>query len=164
LAVLVSDTSIIIDLERGNFLEDLFRLPFEFAVPDLLFRKELEGPLGDQLIELGLRIEELVPAELTRAIAIRREQARLSTPDTFAFAIAERRAWTLLTGDGALRELAKSIGVPTHGVLWLCDRFAEHEVVSNDRLYIGLCDIFNHPRCRLPAAEVHARLNKYGPE
>ena len=34
-------------------------LPFEFAVPDLLYVRELEGELGDRLIELGLRIEEL---------------------------------------------------------------------------------------------------------
>jgi hypothetical protein len=43
--VLVSDTSVIIDLERGVLLEDLFRLPFGFAMPDLLFHRELTGPL-----------------------------------------------------------------------------------------------------------------------
>ena len=32
--VLVSDTSILIDLERGSLLELCFRLPFQFAVPD----------------------------------------------------------------------------------------------------------------------------------
>lgn len=164
MAILVSDTSIIIDLERGNLLKDLFRLPFEFAVPDLLFRNELAGELGQQLVTLGLRVEELGPDELARAIAIRREQARLSTPDTFAFALAEQRAWSLLTGDGALRELAKNIGVPTHGVLWICDRFAEHEIIPNGRLSASLQSIFDHPRCRLPAAEVRLRLNKYAAE
>ena len=34
--VLVSDTSVLIDLERGSLLEISFALPFEFAVPDLL--------------------------------------------------------------------------------------------------------------------------------
>lgn len=162
--VLVSDTSIIIDLERGNLLEDLFRLPFEFAVPDLLFDRELSGPLGNQLLALGLRVEELAPDELTRAIALRRERAALSTPDTFAFAIAELRAWPLLTGDGALRQLAKDSGVPTHGVLWICDCFAEHATVSNERLHEGLTDISTHPRCRLPAADVRVRLKRYSPE
>ena len=32
--VLVSDTSVLIDLERGSFLQPAFRLPFEFVVPD----------------------------------------------------------------------------------------------------------------------------------
>ncbi len=52
-------------------LEDLFRLPFEFAVPDLLFVRELAGDLGDRLTALGLRVEELSPAELTRATTVR---------------------------------------------------------------------------------------------
>ena len=41
--VIVSDTSVLIDLERGSFLESIFSLPFEFAVPDLLFKRELKN-------------------------------------------------------------------------------------------------------------------------
>ena len=66
LRILVSDTSVIIDLERGAFLEELFKLPFNFAVPDLLFRRELGGALGESLVALGLRIEELTSSEVTR--------------------------------------------------------------------------------------------------
>lgn len=151
----------IIDLERGNFLEELFQLPFEFAVPDLLFDRELKGELGDHLVALGLRIEELDPNELVRATAVHRERNVLSAPDTFAFAIAEQRAWTLLTGDGALRTLASDCGVEAHGVLWLCDQFEEHAVLDNTRLHTGLTTISTHQRCRLPAAEVSVRLNRY---
>ena len=39
--VLVSDTSVLIDLERGSLLETSFALTFRFAVPDLLYRQEL---------------------------------------------------------------------------------------------------------------------------
>lgn len=39
--VLVSDTSVLIDLERVQVLEPSFRLPFEFVVPDLLYDLEL---------------------------------------------------------------------------------------------------------------------------
>jgi len=41
--VLVSDTSVLIDLERGDLLESAFALPFEFAVPDLLYIERIEG-------------------------------------------------------------------------------------------------------------------------
>ena len=34
--VLVSDTSVLIDLERGALLDASFLLPFQLAVPDLL--------------------------------------------------------------------------------------------------------------------------------
>lgn len=159
--VLVSDTSVIIDLERGGFLESLFLLPYEFAVPDLLFERELKGALGDQLIQLGLRVEELDPTELSRAIVVRRERTMLSTPDTFAFAIAETRSWPLLTGDGALRRFALDQGVATNGVLWICDQFEEHAVLENALLHAGLTAISNHPRCRLPAEQVSSRLNRY---
>ena len=46
--VLVSDTSVLIDLERGGFLEAIFSLPYEFAVPDVLYHRELEGAWGER--------------------------------------------------------------------------------------------------------------------
>lgn len=142
-------------------LEDLFRLPFEFAVPDLLFVRELAGDLGDRLTALGLRVEELSPAELIRATTIRRQRVNLSTPDTFAFAIAESRKWTLLTGDGGLRELATSVGLEMHGVLWIFDQLADGDHLGFDRLHAGLTAISTHPRCRLPATEVRRRLTRF---
>ena len=39
--ILVSDTSVLIDLDRGTFIDATFRLPFEFTVPDLLDDREL---------------------------------------------------------------------------------------------------------------------------
>jgi hypothetical protein len=160
-AVLVSDTSVIIDLERGALLADLFRLPFEFVVPDLLFRRELAGPLGDRLLALGLRVGELTSAELTRATTVRRERKELSTADTFAFAIAEARQWTLLTGDGGLRRLAADCHVSFHGVLWIFDQFEKSQQVPLPRLHAGLTALSAHPRCRLPMADVRQRLNRY---
>jgi hypothetical protein len=152
---------VVIDLERGGFLEPLFNLPFDFAVPDLLFNSELRGDLGDQLVALGLRVEELAPDELTRATVVSRERLALSAQDSFAFALAEQRQWTLLTGDGALRQLAADAGIKVHGVLWLCDRLEEHDLVANDMLHLGLSAIAGHPRCRLPPAQIAVRLARY---
>lgn len=158
MSVVVSDTSVLIDLERAQLLDDMFRLPFEFVVPDLLYERELAGVLGDRLIALGLRVEVLTPAELSRATMARRQNSHLSVPDTFAFAIARSRRWTLLTGDGGLRELAAAEKVEMHGVLWLFDQFGSGGHVPFDRLHDGLSRIFAHPRCRLPAGEIRRRL------
>ena len=49
--ILVSDTSVLIDLERADLLDEMFLLPFEFAVPDLLYGRELAGELGDRLLK-----------------------------------------------------------------------------------------------------------------
>lgn len=117
--------------------------------------------LGDRLIALGLQVEELTSVELTRATTLRRERKDLSTADTFAFAIAEGRQWTLLTGDGGLRRLAAERQVSFHGVLWICDEFEQGRHVPLPRLHAGLSALSSHPRCRLPAAAVRRRLDRY---
>ena len=130
-------------------------------MPDLLYRRELAGPLGDRLVALGLRVEELTSIEFTRATTVRRQRRELSTADTFAFAIAEGRGWPLLTGDGGLRRLAAESQVAFHGVLWICDQFEQGPHVPLPRLHAGLTALSSHPRCRLPADQVRLRLDRY---
>ena len=43
MTVLVSDVSVLIDLEHGSLLEAAFQMPFEFAVPDVLYELELKA-------------------------------------------------------------------------------------------------------------------------
>jgi hypothetical protein len=119
--ILVSDTSVLIDLERGGLLDSCFQLPFELAVPDLLYARELKDFGGPALVARGLRVEELSGDEVTAAQTVRAAHRKLSLPDAFAYALASVRAWTLLTGDGELRTLAAAQGVPFFGVLWVLD-------------------------------------------
>lgn len=159
--VLVSDTSVLIDLERGSFLESVFRLPFEFAVPDLLYKRELKDYGGSMLVDLGLRVEEVDDAAVALALTYRRTRRGLSLPDSFALALSKLRSWMLLSGDGLLRALARDEEVECHGVLWLLDRLHEHRILGRDALAEGLAHIAAHPRCRLPQAEICARLHTY---
>ncbi len=117
MSVFVSDTSVLIDLERGSFLDPVFRLPFEFTVPDLLYERELKDHGGPMLIDLGLRVEELGGPALTLALTYRRTRFRLSLPDSFALALSKTRSWILLSGDRALRSLAIEEDVECHGTL-----------------------------------------------
>lgn len=162
--VLVSDTSVLIDLERARLLEKIFQLPFEFVVPDLLYERELTGALGEGLVALGLKVESLTAAELTTATLLRRRIGQLSVPDTFAYAIAQSRRWTLLTGDGALRRLAEAEALDMHGVLWLLDQLADGRHAPTHQLYAGLKLLSEHPRCRLPSAEIRRRLERFMPD
>ena len=157
----MSDTSVLIDLDRGSLVELAFRLPFEFTVPDLLYERELKAYGGPDLIRLGLRVEELDGDEVSIALGYLRRRRSLSLPDSFALALARTNAWTLLSGDRGLRELAEEEGVACHGVLWLLDRIFEHCVIDRSELYAGLDKIAAHPRCRLPRAEVRKRLLSY---
>jgi hypothetical protein len=161
MAVLVSDTSVIIDLERGEILDTVFMLDVEFAVPDLLFARELAGPLGERLLALGLRVEELDSAELQQATVLSRADRSLSLPDSFAFALAHTRQWTLLTGDAGLRRAAEAHQLDVHGALWIFDRLEGDGVCTHDVLHEALTKTSGHPRCRLPRTEVARRLAKY---
>ena len=159
--VLVSDTSVLIDLDRGSLVEPTFRLPFEFTVPDLLYERELKDHGGLDFIRQGLRIEELDGDGVSLALAYRRKRRSLSLPDSFALALAKSNSWTLLSGDRGLRELADEEEVTCHGVLWLLDQIFEHHVIERNDLSAGLVKIAAHPRCRLPKSEVRKRLLSY---
>lgn len=159
--VVVSDSSVLIDLERGALFAAAFALPFEFCVPDLLYRLELEPLGGDQLVHMGLRVLELDDAGVDRAVRYRRAVPALSLPDAFALALAHSTGSTLLTGDARLRRLADDEKIVCHGVLWLLDRIFHERSATPKQLYDGLVRIRDHPRCRLPEAEVSKRLKVF---
>lgn len=159
--ILVSDTSVLIDLDRAAFLESVFDLPHEFAVPDVLYHAELAGEWGDRLRGLGLRVEELSSDSVANALRYRQLRSILSVPDSFALALAKERQWPLLTGDGRLRELAGVENVECHGVLWLIDMIEAAGTHTIQFLHQGLTTLAAHPRCRLPANEITVRLERY---
>ena len=159
--VVVSDTSVLVDLDRGSLLEVAFRLPSDFAVPDLLYKQELEGHGGARLRQLGLRVLSLDGDGVMCALNYRQRHSALSLPDCFALTLAAQQKWTLLTGDAKLRTLAKAEHVDCHGVLWLLDEMLEAAAASVGELHGGLTAISEHPRCRLPKAEVQKRLEHY---
>jgi hypothetical protein len=159
--ILVSDTSVLIDLERGTLLEAAFRLPDTLVVPDLLYDRELKRHGGARLRELGLRVEELSAEALAVAVGLLRANPILSAADCFALTLAEANRWTLLTGDGPLRALAHARKLECHGVLWLLDRMLDTQAATAAALHLGLTAIAEHPRCRLPPREVRLRLERY---
>lgn len=157
--VLVSDTSVLVDLERGALLEAAFDLPFQLTVPDLLYERELKDHGGNELLALGLSVSELTDETLQLAVSYTRSNKELSLPDCFALALAKTNNWTLLTVDAKLRQKASSEEVCCHGVLWLFDRMMEHSVLDSQLLKSGLQAIASHPRCRLPRAEIKRRID-----
>lgn len=161
LQALVSDTSVLIDLDRGALLTASFRLPCRFAVPDLLYRQELQSWNGEKLVKLGLSVEVLDGNGVSRALAYRQQVPALSLPDCFALALAQTRSWILLSGDNALRRLTVIEGVECHGVLWLLDEIRATAAASIRELHDGLTAMAAHPRCRLPRREIRRRLASY---
>ena len=159
--IVVSDTSVLIDLERGELLDTTFQLDIEFVVPDLLYIRELEPYNGQALLDLGLRVEALQAAETALAQEYRQKASAISLPDSFALALAKERNWRMLTGDQRLRALADSEDVGCNGVLWVLDGIFAGDLMDGGELATALGKIAAHPRCRLPASEIRSRSRRY---
>lgn len=159
--ILVSDTSVLIDLERGGLLEAVFALPHEFAVPDVLYDREMRDEWGERLLALGLQVVEVSEQGVGNALRYRQQRSALSVADSFALALAKERAWLLLTGDSELRALATGEDVECHGFLWLLDIMEQAGTPGIQPLHDGLATLAAHPRCRLPRREVAIRLERY---
>jgi predicted nucleic acid-binding protein len=160
-SLLVSDTSVLIDLDRGNLLQAGFKLPTALAVPDVLYERELKDSNGPVLLTLGLKVLSLDGTGVALAQAYTRKSKSISVPDAFALALAKAGSHVLLSGDKALTKLASDEGVDCHGVLWLLDRIEEAALIALDQLRQGLETLASHPRCRLPRELIEERLVRY---
>lgn len=112
---LVSDTSVLIDLERGGLIEVSFMLPYKFAVPDVMYERELKNYGGPEFIKQGLEVIESSDAISALATQYARTVKSLSVPDVFSLALAKSHGWQLLAGDSNLRNQAVAEQVDCHG-------------------------------------------------
>mgnify|MGYP001793336177 CR=1 FL=1 len=142
-------------------MEAAFTCGLTMVVPDLLYAKELESENGPFLRKLGLGVVALTPEEVALAQQLRTERKALSLPDCFALSCATRADHALVTGDRILRGEAIARLGTVYGLLWILDQMAASGSVSTALLYEGLARISSHPRCRLPHADVRARLNAW---
>lgn len=161
--ILVSDTSVLIDLERGGLLEAVFSCGLTLVVPDILYENELEKENGPYLRALGLGVVTLTPSEVAYVQELKTHRPVLSLPDCFALCCAMRPAHALVTGDKAMRNEAKARIENVFGLLWLLDKMAASGAVEAAQLHAGLSRIAGHARCRLPREEVNARLAEWAP-
>ena len=159
--VLVSDTSVVIDLERAGLIEHVFALPYRFVVPDALYEQELKEYGGPRLVELGLQVRVLTGEQVMEAQRMRALERRISIHDSYALSLAKSEAAILLAGDAAMRRLAAVEEVRCHGVLWVFDEFEERRIVTATELLRGLTAVREGPRFRLPAQDVELRLARY---
>lgn len=163
MVILVSDTSILIDLEKGGLLESIFSCGMTYVVPDLLYEKELADQNGSYLKSLGLGVVSLTSEEMVAAQSVWTNRPTLSLPDCCALICAKRDNHILLTGDRVLRNEARSQTRTVYGLLWLLDRVAASSAVPIQVLHEGLTRIAADPTCRLPTEEVRMRLEAWDP-
>lgn len=108
--LLISDANILIDMEDGNLIPVIFQLPYEIAVPDILFELELREQ-HSHLLQAGLKVKSLNSESVKKTEFLTGQYPRPSMMDHSALALALQEQCPLLTGDKDLRIAAKKEGV-----------------------------------------------------
>ncbi len=156
----VVDANIVIDMQCGRIIYQLFQLPYTFISTDIIIEQEIIYPESELLINMGLKSFSLTSEQNKNISTIINSNPGLSIYDISAYLLSNDMNVALLTGDYSLRRFAKKQGIEVHGTLWLLDRMVEHKIL----LPIEATDALNtmlHQRTRLPQNEVDKRIDKW---
>ena len=129
--ILISDSNIFIDMEVAHLTNKMFKLPYSFATPDILYYEELEEEhqnlLDMDLIILSLSSETI---KYTESIVVKYPKA--SRNDLFALALAKQECCPLLTGDSALRKAGVQEEIQIFGTIWIIDELIKYDIITKD--------------------------------
>ena len=163
--VVVSDTNIFIDLFKIGLLNAFFTLPWEIHTTDFVI-SELKEPSQNAVAKAfikqkRLKVGTLSSEDLTEILLCRNATGKkVSFTDYSVCFYAKKNGYTLLTGDGPLRKVAESEGIPVHGILYLLD-----ELITNGILApLSATEALKHLKSinpRLPIGDVEERLKKW---
>lgn len=159
--LLISDANILIDMIVGGLLDDIFRLDYEFGLPDVLFEYELPENHAD-LPDKGLHVMALESeaVEETGSLYQRHRHSGVSVNDCMALALAKQEACPLLTGDAALRQVSILEEVDVRGTIWLVGELMQAKVITVDKAARAY-DAMRADGSRLPWKEVDAQIRKF---
>jgi predicted nucleic acid-binding protein len=156
--LLVSDANVFIDFEVAGLSAELFRLPHEIVVPDVLYEQELSERHA-HLIEHGLKKISLDGEQVAIAYELRRKYKGAGTNDLFALVLAKNLNCPLVTGDRSLRQAAEAEGLKLMGTLTLM----EHLYVVGVLDLVAIQSAYEKMKVagrRLPEKEIASQLGR----
>lgn len=156
--ILISDANVLIDMDVGGLLEQMFQLPYTFQIPDMLFVDELESH-HPELLGYGLQSVELDEECMIDAGVLVERYSGPSRYDCFALSLAKQRSAPLLSGDKALRKAAKKERVEVKGSLWVVTELVIHGVISKDQA-LAAYKKMEAAGSRLPWDDAHRMLEE----
>lgn len=156
--LLISDSNILIDMMVIGHIETMFRLPYTFAVPDILYFEELQAQ-HSELPDYGLEILELSSEAVKYAISLSGRYKGPGMNDLFALALARERECPLLTGDNALRQAADTEGIVLYGTIWIIVHMVRHQFVTIEEAR-GLFNELKEKKRRLPWDLAQAHMDE----
>ncbi len=156
--LLISDSNILIDLIVVDQIENMFNLPFTFAVPDILFDQELKDQHG-KLKEMGLIIKSLTSDSIAYSLRLAEQYPKPGRNDLFALALAKQENCPLITGDMDLRNAANDEAVILYGTVWIIEQLVHHNFINIDEAR-NLFNLMKEQKRRLPWDIVEVHMNK----
>jgi hypothetical protein len=159
LKIVVSDSSVVMDLAKVRLIEPVLQLPFEFMIPDVILAEELldlGAYTAKGLLALGFVQGELDGGDSRQARDYFAKNRRLSLNDCFAWRLAEVHKAILMTGDATLRTIATAAKIEVHGMLWAVEMMFKHKTSPVAALAKALDHLGSDPLVRLPPAETQA--------
>ena len=156
--LLISDSNVLIDLIVVNQIENMFSLPYSFAVPDILFDQELKEEHSD-LLEIGLKIMPLKSDTVAYAFQLAEKYTKPGRNDLFALALAKQESCPILTGDLDLRNAAESESIILYGTVWVIDHLVLHRLLTINEAKSIYAEMRDKKR-RLPWNIANAHLDE----
>lgn len=130
----IVDASVLIDLEHGGLIGEIFQLNYNWAAPDVLIESEVSKSLRALLRNCGLREINLEEAEVREVLRLRENFKQLSLNDLICLFLSKERRAILVTGDGALRSIAKNrYDVKVRGTLWVLDELFKYQIITGKK-------------------------------
>lgn len=157
--LLISDASVLIDVELAGLSQAMFQLAHEFAVPDVLFEEELRDQ-HEALPALGLQLRPMPATVIETSVRLRHRYRHPSQNDLFAVALAIHEKCDLLSGDRRLVEAARELGLNAHGTLWVIEELFAAGSIDVPRARTGYAAM-RHGGSRLPWPEVELQLARW---
>jgi len=157
--LLISDTNVLIDIEDGKLTSPLFKLPYEIAVPDVLFESELREKHG-HLLQSRLIIKSLTSEFVQRAEILRTKHPRPSIMDHFALSLAMQEQCPLLTGDKDLRDAAIKENIEVHGTVWIVRELLQAKLIDQMQARNSF-DSMKAKGSRLPWSDVEKLVSSF---
>jgi len=155
--LIISDTSVLIDVECSGLTKAMFSLPWQFGVPDILFVKELSTKHA-HLLDFGLISITMNGNQISEVYNLRQKYIKTSVNDLLALILAKHADCPLLTGDKALKGVAEQLNVQVHGTIWLVQQMIQHNIISVENARVAF-DRMRSAGSRLPWKEIDRILN-----
>lgn len=151
---IVCDANILLDIEAGDLIAEMFNLAYRFIIPEVIFCEELEEP-SDYLSIYGAVLGTLGRNEINRLTQLAQKYSQPSRNDLFALVLTESKDCILLTGDKQLKLAAEKENIIVHGTIWLIEQLIQQNKITVQNANSTYKKMLNKGR-RLPPMNFNA--------